>query len=120
MGPAHERCCSDQQGSRQIVCVRGRIYKAELEILCLLRMQVLDVFNMSIVDKYGHPNKSENKEGKVWHMVGRLLFTLLPPKVRRLSQGVQGMWVSILLWPQRFWLHTVLSKEIPSLPACRY
>lgn len=44
---------------------------------------------MNIVDKYGHTNKSKNKDEKVWHMVGHLLFTLPPSKVRGLSQRVK-------------------------------
>lgn len=43
---------------------------------------------MDIVHKYGRTNKSETEE-KVCHMVGHLLFTLPPPKVRALSQGVK-------------------------------
>ena len=32
----------------------------------------------------------------------------------------EGRWVPILLWPERFWLQSLLSKEVPSLPGYGY
>lgn len=32
----------------------------------------------------------------------------------------QGGWVPIPLWPERFWQHSLLSKEAASLPGYRY
>lgn len=45
MGHTHERFYSDQHGSSQLFVLGGGIYKAELEILCLLRMQVSGHFS---------------------------------------------------------------------------